>query len=109
MERNTTAEQRHHPAEATPLLDFAVHNYRSQNKRMNHALNTIADNLDIPHFTSYAARHSFASFAAAIGIQPATIAELLGHARTVTDIYIRFDHRLADEALARVTDFALPR
>lgn len=99
----------HHPAEAAPLLDFAVHNYRSQNKRMNHALNTIADNLDIPHFTSYAARHSFASFAAAIGIQPATIAELLGHARTVTDIYIRFDHRLADEALARVTDFALPR
>ena len=109
LERNTTAEQRHHPAEATPLLDFATHNYRSQNKRMNHALNTIADNLDIPHFTSYAARHSFASFAAAIGIQPATIAELLGHARTVTDIYIRFDHRLADEALARVTDFALPR
>lgn len=42
-------------------------------------------------------------------LQNDTIADLLGHARTVTDIYIKVDTRLADEALVRVVNAALPR
>ena len=88
-----------------PLLQFAeAANYRNANKRLNKALKTIAQTLRIPTFTSYAARHSFATIAAQLDIPDATIADLLGHARTVTDIYIHRDTRLADAALSRVVN-----
>ena len=99
---------RHAAPQTRPLLQFATSNYRNANKRMNKALADIAQTLHIPPFTSYAARHTFASVAAALRIPSDTIAELLGHARTVTDIYIHYDTRIADDALTRIVEAALP-
>ena len=99
------ARHSHATPQNYPLLQFAeAANYRNANKRLNKALKTIAQTLRIPTFTSYAARHSFATIAAQLDIPDATIADLLGHARTVTDIYIHRDTRLADAALSRVVN-----
>ena len=96
------------PAAEQPLIHLP-RVYTNATKRLNAALHSIADELGIPPFTSYAARHSFASFAAQLSVPHDTIADLLGHARTVTDIYIKVDTRLADKALVKVVNAALPR
>lgn len=60
-----------------------------------------------PRLTTYYTRHTWATIAASIGIPKDVIAEMLGHARTVTDIYIQFDTRRLDEANRRVIDYVL--
>ena len=59
-----------------------------------------------PGLTTYWARHTWATIAAAIDIPKETIAAALGHGRsTVTDIYIDFDRNKVDEANRRVLDW----
>ena len=61
-----------------------------------------------PELSSYWARHTWATIAASLDIPKDTIAAALGHGgNTVTDIYIDFDQRKADEANRRVLDWVL--
>ena len=58
--------------------------------------------------TTYWARHSWATIAAALDIPKETIAAALGHGgNTVTDIYINYDRKKIDEANRRVIDHVL--
>ena len=93
------------------LLNIAdtYSDYRSYAKHFNHALKKIGNPPLQPHITTYTARHTFASIAANIGISRDMVGQLLGHSTTVTDIYIRYDRRAADLALARTIDAALGR
>lgn len=84
------------------LLDFldGHTSYRKTAERINRTLQRIA-----PGVTTYYARHSWATIAAALDIPKETIAQALGHSQTsVTDIYIEFDRRKVDEANRRVID-----
>lgn len=61
-----------------------------------------------PDISVYWLRHTWATFAARIGIPFDTIAKCLGHGKkTVTDIYIDYDLQLIDDANRRVIDYAL--
>ena len=61
-----------------------------------------------PDISVYWLRHTWATFAARIGISFDTIAKCLGHGKkTVTDIYIDYDLQLIDDANRRVIDYAL--
>lgn len=71
-------------------------------------LNDIDDGVEIKELTSYWARHSWATIAAALDIPKDTIAAALGHGgNTVTDIYIEFDMRKVDVANRKVLDYVL--
>lgn len=60
-----------------------------------------------PDISVYWLRHTWATFAAKIGISKDTISRCLGHGkRTVTDIYIDYDLDLIDDANRKVIDFA---
>lgn len=59
-----------------------------------------------PELTSYYARHTWATIAAALDIPKETIAAALGHGgNTVTDIYIDFDQRKVNEANRKILDY----
>lgn len=61
-----------------------------------------------PKISTYWNRHSWATFAAQIGIPMETIGRALGHSiwdNAVTAIYIKYDHRVIDEANRRVIDY----
>lgn len=61
-----------------------------------------------PKISTYWNRHSWATFAAQIGISMETIGRALGHSiwdNAVTAIYIKYDHRVIDEANRRVIDY----
>lgn len=59
-----------------------------------------------PELSTYWARHTWATIAAALDIPKETIAASLGHGETtVTDIYIDFDQRKVDEANREVIDY----
>lgn len=61
-----------------------------------------------PKISTYWARHSWATIAAALEIPKETIAAALGHGgKTVTDIYIDFDRRKIEAANRRVMDWVL--
>ena len=61
-----------------------------------------------PDISVYWLRHTWATFAAKIGIPRDTIAKCLGHGKkTVTDIYIDFDQDIIDLANRKVIDYAL--
>ena len=61
-----------------------------------------------PEISVYWLRHTWATFAAKIGIPKDTIALCLGHGKkTVTDIYIDFDQEVIDLANRKVIDYAL--
>lgn len=61
-----------------------------------------------PSLTTYWARHTWATIAAALEIPKETIAAALGHGgNSVTDIYIDFDQQKVDEANRRVLDWVL--
>jgi integrase len=69
-------------------------------------LNTIGDNLGIPNLTSYVMRHTWATLAGELEIPKETISAALGHgAKTVTDVYIKFDRKKIDEANRKVIDY----
>ena len=61
-----------------------------------------------PDLSSYWARHTWATVAAALDVPKEVIAHALGHSwanSTTTDIYIRFDMKKVDEANRKVIDF----
>jgi len=67
---------------------------------------------DVEHFTMYAARHSFASIARRVGIEKATIDEMLCHVGNLrmADVYIEPDweiHRKANEKLLSMFDWSV--
>lgn len=77
----------------------------------NSALRRWRDGRDVDHFTMYAARHSFASIARKIGIEKATIDEMLCHVGSykMGDVYIETDwdiHRLANKKLLGIFDWS---
>lgn len=79
---------------------YVVEKYRGKLKRVKHYKS------EFPTFTSYVARHSWATIAASLDIPKETIAHALGHGgQTVTDIYIDFDQRKVDEANRKVLDW----
>ena len=79
-------------------------NYRSFALRLNKNLGAI-----MPGVTTYYARHSWATIAAALDIPDDTIALALGHAgaNSTTAIYIQRDRRKVDAANRRVIDWVL--
>ena len=61
-----------------------------------------------PDISVYWLRHTWATFAAKLGISRDIIAKCLGHGKkTVTDIYIDFDQEIIDLANRKVIDYAL--
>ncbi len=59
-----------------------------------------------PDISVYWLRHTWATFAAKLGISKDVIAKCLGHGKkTVTDIYIDFDQTLIDDANRKVIDY----
>lgn len=61
-----------------------------------------------PEISVYWLRHTWATFAAKLGIPKDTIALCLGHGKkTVTDIYIDYDLDLIDQANRKVIDYAV--
>ena len=75
-------------------------------KGVNRRLKEIAVRLNIPHFTTYHARHSWATFASYLDISEKTIRVALGHgSRSVTDIYVNYDMRKVDAANKLVIDY----
>lgn len=65
---------------------------------------------EFPEITSYWARHSWATIAYELGISKDIIAQALGHSdnsHSTTNIYIKEDMRLVDEANRRVLDWVL--
>lgn len=63
-----------------------------------------------PEITSYWARHSWATIAYELGISKDIIGQALGHSddsHSTTNIYIKEDMRLVDEANRRVLDWVL--
>lgn len=90
------------------LLNFAdqFQLHESFRNKVNDYLSEIAIQLKISKFTTYSARHSWATFAGELDIPDKTIAKALGHGkRTVTDIYNNFNDKKVDEANRRVIDY----
>lgn len=73
----------------------------------NDALKTIAEDLDIPHFTTYAARHSFATVLKRSGTDIQFISESLGHTNLIiTENYLAgFDKEERYLNSRKLTDF----
>lgn len=73
----------------------------------NEALETIAEDLDIPHFTTYAARHSFATVLKRSGTDIQFISESLGHTNLIiTENYLAgFDKEERYFNSRKLTDF----
>jgi len=81
------------------------------NQNLNKGLKTIGDELGIKDLTFYAFRHSWATIARNdLGIDKSVVNEALCHTdptMRVTDIYIKKDFRLVNEANQRVVDFTI--
>lgn len=78
------------------------------NKHINKGLHAIADELGIPHFDFYSARHTWASIARnKLGIDKYTIHEALNHVSDldVTDIYIQRDFSNINKANQKVMKY----
>lgn len=92
------------------LLSFmdGYADYRHFYNRLCKGLAVVRDACGLLELTTYWARHSWATIAAAMDIPKETIAAALGHGgNSVTDIYIDFDQRKVDEANRRVLDLVL--
>lgn len=97
------------------MLSFAEHRpYRNFNETLTKALHKIcahinaSGNVEVPDFTMYWARHSWATIAARLDISDGIIGEGLAHSeKTVLDIYIERDPGKVDIANRRVLDFVL--
>lgn len=69
------------------------------------------DGTDVEHFTMYSARHSWASIGRRIGIEKATIDEMLCHVgdMKMADVYIETDweiHKRANEKIMSLFDWS---
>lgn len=94
------------------LLSFSENckSYRSFYNNMSLVLHELGKRIGVPGLSTYWARHSWATTAAALDIPKDTIAAALGHGgNTVTDIYIDFDQRKVDIANRKVIDHILGR
>jgi integrase len=100
------------------LLNFAdtIEHHENFIKKLNDYLKEIAAEINktrkvkMPEFTTYAARHSWATFAGELDIPDKTIAKGLGHGqKTVTDIYNRFNDKKIDEANRKVIQYIFKR
>ncbi|MEI6554746.1 MAG: site-specific integrase [Paludibacter sp.] len=94
------------------LLNFAdqFQLHTSFRNKVNEYLAEIAVELKISKFTTYSARHSWATFAGELDIPDKTIAKALGHGKkTVTDTYNHFNDKKVDEANRKVIDYMLKR
>lgn len=94
------------------VFDFYIKysNSGSFNKHINKGLHYIADELGIPRFDFYSARHTWASIARnKLGIDKYTIHEALNHVSDldITDIYIQKDYTNINKANAKVVDFLI--
>lgn len=124
-----------HAGKGEYLMDALDHcqHYRSFAHQMNDALKTIGEveeeiipNVDdlfgepkvvcrvksvIPNISTYYARHSWATFAADLGISSDVIAQALGHSNVnrTTMIYIKPNQAKVDEANRKVIDYLLSR
>lgn len=90
--------------------DFEITlNVRKVVARCNHALACIARELDIPRFTTYSARHSFASILQRKGVDITYISECLGHTNVlITQHYLAgFDKEDRIRNAALLTDFEM--
>lgn len=92
--------------------------YRNFQHRMNDALQTIGEFRRVglggrkvykplfPEITYYWARHTWATLAMQLDLPLETVGLAMGHnASTVTEIYIRYDHRKADAANRKIIDY----
>ena len=94
------------------LLNFSdqFELHTSFRNKVNDYLSEIAIELKIKKFTTYSARHSWATFAGELDIPDKTISKALGHGKkTVTDIYNHFNDKKVDEANRRVIDYVFKR
>ncbi len=94
------------------VFDFYIKysNSGSFNKHINKGLHYIADELGIPRFDFYSARHTWASIARnKLGIDKYTIHEALNHVSDldITDIYIQKDYTNINKANAKVVDYLI--
>ena len=94
------------------VFDFYIKysNSGSFNKHINKGLHYIADELGIPRFDFYSARHTWASIARnKLGIDKYTIHEALNHVSDldITDIYIQKDYININKANAKVVDYLI--
>lgn len=89
-----------------PLDTYAcTHHWTS---KVDNVLKDVADELGLPRFSMYWARHSWATIAAELEIPRETIAAAMGHSGgTVTDIYMNFDRSKIDRANRQVMDYVL--
>lgn len=77
---------------------------------INRLLKSVGKKIGYPFLTTYYARYTWATIAANLDIPKETIAEALGHTnKTVTDIYINFDHSKIDKANRTVIDYVLQK
>ncbi|MDE5774202.1 MAG: site-specific integrase [Muribaculaceae bacterium] len=83
--------------------------YRTFYMQWCRAFSKIKERLKLPELSTYWARHSWATIAAALDIPKETIAEALGHemGNSTTAIYIDFDKKKVDEANRKVIDWVL--
>lgn len=94
------------------LLNFAdqFQLHESFRNKVNDHLAEIAIELKIPKFTTYFARHSWATFAGEIDIPDKTISKALGHGKkTVTDTYNHFNDKKIDQANRKVIDYVFKK
>lgn len=94
----------------TRVFDFyqKYSNAANFNKHINNGLHFIADELGIPRFDFYSARHTWASIARnKLGIDKYTIHEALNHVSQldVTDIYIQKDFTNINKANEKVVEY----
>ena len=103
------------------LLNFSntIDHHENFNKKVNKHLRKIVEKINekqtennnewrMREFTTYAARHSWATFAGQLKIAGTTISMGMGHmstGNTTTDIYIQFNHPLVIEANRQVMNY----
>lgn len=78
------------------------------NKNINKGLHTIAEELGIPRFDFYSARHTWASIARnKLGLDKYTIHEALNHVSdiSITDLYIQKDYSIINKANEKVMEY----
>lgn len=86
----------------------AMREYERQRSRYNRLLGELSKKLNLPHLTSYVARHSWASIAYGQDVALPIITKAMGHTSTQTTLtYIREinDHRI-EEANSRLVNIA---